>query len=191
MPPEARRAAILEATLPLVRQYGAAVTTRQIAEAACVAEGTLFRVFPDKESLVQAAIAEAFDPAVSVRELAEIDRGLPLRPRLTAAVVVLQRRLSEVFGLLDALGWTGPPDRTKRPPSGINDAFRAAIVDLIGPDASALRVPADELAHVLRLLVFSGTHPLIADGRPLDAQQIVAILLDGLLEPTVTEGPRC
>ena len=191
MAPEARRAAILAATLPLVRRHGTAVTTRQIAEAAGVAEGTIFRVFPDKESLVQAAVAEAFDPAASLRELAEIDRGLPLRHRLTAAVSVLQRRLSEVFGLLDALGWTGPPDRLKSPPPrGINDAFRDAMVDLIGPDASALRVPAEELAHVLRLLVFSGTHPMITDGRPLDAQQIVAVLLDGLLDTTTTNVPK-
>jgi AcrR family transcriptional regulator len=187
MAPEARRAAIIEATLPLVRQHGTAVTTRQIADAAGVAEGTLFRVFPDKESLVRAAVAQAFDPGVSLRELAEIDRALPLRERLTAAVVVLQCRLSEVFGLLDALGWAGPPDRTRHPtPSGVNDAFRAAIVDLVGPDEAALRVPARELAHVLRLLVFAGTHPLISDARPLDAQQIVAILLDGLLAPPTT-----
>lgn len=190
MAPEARRAAILAATMPLVRRHGTAVTTRQIAEAARVAEGTIFRVFPDKESLVQAAVAEAFDPAASLRELAEIDRGLPLRPRLTAAVTVLQHRLSEVFGLLHALGWTGPPDRLKSPPAtGTNDALRAAMVDLIGPDASALRVPAGELAHVLRLLVFSGTHPMIADGRPLHAQQIVDVLLDGLLDPTATTNP--
>jgi AcrR family transcriptional regulator len=193
MAPEARRAAILAATVPLVRQRGVEVTTRQIAEAAGIAEGTIFRVFPDKDSLVRAAVAEAFDPEASLRELAAIDRGLPLRPRLTVAVSVLQRRLSEVFGLLDALGWTGPPERAKQaPPTGVDNAFRAAIADLVGPDAAALRVPAAELAHVLRLLVFAGTHPMIADGRPLDAQQIVSVLLDGLRDPTVNAAdPRC
>jgi AcrR family transcriptional regulator len=190
MAPEERRAAIVAATLPLLRRHGVEVTTRQIAEAAGVAEGTLFRVFPDKESLVQAAVAEAFDPGPTLRELAAIDRSLPLRSRLTEAVVVLQRRLSEVFGLLHALGWAGPPDRMRQPPPpGINEGFRAAIVDIVGPDAHALRVPAAELAHVLRLLAFSGTHPMIADGRPLDAPQIVAILLDGLLAPATTAPP--
>jgi AcrR family transcriptional regulator len=207
MAPAARRAAILDAARPLVMRHGSAVTTRQIAEAAGIAEGTIFRVFPDKESVVQAVVAEVFDPAPTLRELAAVDRGLPLRQRLVATVAVLQNRLSQVFGLLDALGWIRPPEPDEagsrpQPPAGINDAFRAATVDIVGRDAPALRVPAAELAHVLRLLVFSGTHPMISDGRPLTPEQIVTILLDGLglptpqasippPTPTTTEGQAC
>ncbi|WP_433558466.1 TetR/AcrR family transcriptional regulator [Pseudonocardia xinjiangensis] len=193
MAPDDRRAAIVAATLPLVLRHGYAVTTRQIAQAAGIAEGTIFRVFPDKESVVQAVVADAFDPAPTLRDLAAVDRTLPLRERLTAVVTVLQRRLTDVFGLLNALGWTGPPHREGRAagpappgranPTEINERFRAAVVDLVGPDACRLRVPAAELAHVLRLLVFSGTHPLIADGRQLSAEQIVTVLLDGLSAP--------
>jgi AcrR family transcriptional regulator len=194
MAPAERRAAIVDAARPLVMRYGSAVTTRQIAEAGGIAEGTIFRVFPDKESVVQAVVAEVFDPEPTLRELAAVDRGLPLRERLVAATAVLQGRLSQVFGLLDALGWIRPPepeeaDRRPSPPAAINDALRAAMVEIIGPDERALRVPASELAHVLRLLVFSGTHPMIADGRLLSPEQIVTILLDGLCVPT--RGARC
>jgi AcrR family transcriptional regulator len=193
MAPAARRAAILAATVPLVRRHGAGVTTRQIAEAAGVAEGTIFRVFPDKESLVRAAIGEAYDPESALRELAAIDHALPLRARLTAAAAVLQRRLAEIFGLLEALGWPGPPDESDREPAAkVDAAFRAAIVDLVGADAATLRVPADDLAHVLRMLVFSSAHPMISGGRPLAAEEIVTVLLDGLLAPTTTaEDPAC
>jgi AcrR family transcriptional regulator len=199
MAPDERRAAIVAATLPLVLRHGAAVTTRQIAQAAGIAEGTIFRVFPDKESVVRAVVAEAFDPAPALAELAAVDRDQPLRERLVSATAVLQHRLSEVFGMLDALGWPGPPERSRRPPEranpeSVNDAFRAAIADLVGEDERELRVPAVELAHALRLLVFSGTHPLISDGRPLSAEQIVSILLDGLRRPsapTTTGDRRC
>jgi AcrR family transcriptional regulator len=196
MAPAERRAAIVDAARPLVLRYGSAVTTRQIAEAGGIAEGTIFRVFPDKESVVQAVVAEVFDPAPTLRELAAVDRDLPLRERLTAATTVLQRRLSQVFGLFDALGWVRPPepeepDRCERPPSArINDAFRAAMVDIIGADERRLRVPAAELAHVMRLLIFSGTHPMISDGRQLTPEQIVTIVLDGLAAPA-TSGARC
>ena len=185
MPPAERRAAIVAATLPLVLAHGAGVSTRQIAEAAGVAEGTIFRVFADKDELMCAVIAEAFDPQPTLRELAEVDRTLPLRPRLVAATEILRRRLSGAFALIDALGLTGPPpqadERARQPgPATMNDAFRAAVVDLIGADRARLRVPAEQFAHVLRLLVFSGTHPKISDGRPLSAADVVSTLLDGL-----------
>ena len=196
MAPAERRAAILEAARPLVMRYGSAVTTRQIAEAGGIAEGTIFRVFPDKESVVQAVVAEVFDPEPTLRELAAVDRGLPLHERLVAATAVLQGRLSQVFGLLDALGWIRPPEpeevgRRPQPPAAINDALRAAMIDIIGPDERLLRVPALELAHVLRLLIFSGTHPMISDGRLLSPEQIVSVLLDGVALPTTCKDDAC
>lgn len=181
--PEARRQALIQATLPLVLRHGAAVSTRQIAEAAGVAEGTIFGVFPGKDALMQAVVAAALDPAPSLRELADIDRALPLRARLVAVVHILQCRFAEVFRLLDALGTIGPPPPSHPGPRSMNDAYRVAVADVVGPDSAVLRVPALELAHVLRLLVFSGTHPRISDGLPLTAEQIVTILLDGLRHP--------
>jgi AcrR family transcriptional regulator len=195
MTPDDRRAAIVAATRPLVLRHGAAVTTRQIAEAADIAEGTIFRVFPDKESVIDAVVAETLDQTPTLRELAAVDRTLPFRERLTEAVGVLQRRVGAVFGLMGALGWQGrPPGRSPRAPrqpvdpEQIERDFRAAVADLIGPDARRLRVPAAEFAHVMRLLVFSATHPLISSGRPLDAEQIVGVLLDGLSDPSAGEA---
>lgn len=181
--PEARRRALIEATLPLVLRDGAAVSTRQIAEAAGVAEGTIFRVFPDKDALLGAVVRAALDPGPTLRALAGVDRALPLRARLEAGVRVLQDGLVDKFALLTALGLPGPPpgDASCGSPTTMNDAFDAAVAGLVGPDADRLRVPAGELAHVLRLLVFSGTHPRICDGRPLAAEQVVGIVLDGLL----------
>jgi hypothetical protein len=44
---------------------------------------------------------------------------------------------------------------------------------------------------VLRLLVFSGTHPRITDGRPLAARDVVGVLLDGLGRPGAGAPEHC
>ncbi len=95
-----RRAAILRATVPLLRTRGMNVTTRELAEAACVAEGTLFRVFPDKEALVRAAIAQALDPAPLVDELEGLDLGPDLREAVRRAVELVIARSRDVVALL-------------------------------------------------------------------------------------------
>ena len=63
MSPDDRRKAILDALIPLLVERGGDVTTKEIARAAGIAEGTVFRVFPDKATLLFAAAQEAMNQA--------------------------------------------------------------------------------------------------------------------------------
>jgi AcrR family transcriptional regulator len=182
LPPDERREALITATLPLLLVHGRGVTTRQIAEAAGVAEGTIFRVFDSKEALVEAAVRQAFVPGRFARDIDSVDPGLPVRERLVQMVTVLQQRFLEIFGLMRAVGMVAPPDHDSEAHVRAREDVNGRLMQLLEPDADKFTVPPAELMHVLRLLTFSASHHEIADGRPLTPTQIVDIVLDGVLK---------
>lgn len=182
LPPERRREVLVQATLPLLLEHGTAVTTRQIADAAGVAEGTIFRAFPDKESLIEAVVEAAFDPGPFEADLAQIPTSLPLTARLEVAVELLQRRIAELGQLMAAAGLTRPPGaaaRTvlRRPPTSVE-----ALARLFEPDRADLRRPPLDCALTLRAMTFAGTHPMMVEA-PTAPAEIVDVLLHGLLAP--------
>jgi len=176
LPVEERRAAIVAATLPLFLELGEALTTREVAHAAGVAEGTIFRVFEDKCALIDALIEEALDPAPVEAALAAIDRSLPLDERLVAAVDILRERVAHVFRIMSAANETGR--------SGAKPAQKAPelreLVALFEPDADRLDRPPDEAARLLRGLTFACTHPAGTLGEAFSSEEIVSVLLDGI-----------
>jgi len=182
LPRDERRAAIVEATLPLLLAHGAGVTTRQIAEAAGVAEGTIFRAFRDKDELIDAVADRVFDPTPTRDALEAVDLDQPLEPRLEAAVEILQRRVAVVWQFMTAAGLTKPPDRVHAS-RGRDAPEMQALARLIEPDRARLRRRPDEVAQVLRSLTFACSHPALIADEPLPPDEIVTLLLDGIRTP--------
>lgn len=186
LPPDERRAALIGATLALIREEGADVSTRQIAQAAGVAEGTIFRVFADKESLVRAAIDAALDPAPVVAELKHIDPATPLDAKLIAIARITQGWLTSVISLMIVLRKAHDPQDAPRRGAAPSDAITPIVEQLIEPDRKQLRVEPAELARLMRLMVFASSHPTIKDATPMAPEQIVAVLLDGVRQHSST-----
>src|SRR3954468_11924021 len=107
MDADQRRAMIVAAALPLVVEYGASVTTAKIAKAAGIGEGTIFRVFPDKDALLHACVAEAVRPDDTVRHLESISLDQPLAHRLIEAAEVIRGHLTRMGAVISALAATG------------------------------------------------------------------------------------
>lgn len=194
LPLDERRAALIAATEPLLERFGRDVSTRQIAEAAGVAEGTIFRAFATKEELIDAVIEDAFDTQRTCDELAQVDPGLSLEERLTVAVTILQERLRRIFALFGSL-------RLHKEPHD-HDSFRAkqqadyelinhAIASLIKPDQDRLRLDVRDAASALRTITFSITHPMLGDPRLIESRQIVDLVLYGICRQPHRERTSC
>jgi AcrR family transcriptional regulator len=179
--PDDRRQALVEATIPLLHEHGRSVTTKQIADAAGVAEGTIFRVFDSKEDLVTAAVERALDMEPFFADLESIDLDQELRARLTDLCARLQERFRDIFLLMSAMGMVGPPKAHRHLEEGRRRAEKI-MVAVVEPDAELLNCTPVQLFHMLRMLTFSGTHPHISDGHILTPDQIVGTLLDGVLK---------
>ena len=182
LPPEQRRAAIAEATLALLLELGPSVTTRQIAEAAGIAEGTIFRVFDDKDAVLRAAVDLAFDTSPTERAIAAIDRRQPFEDQLVEAVEMIQGRMHSIWRLVHAVGEAfALQDREHRPPPDL-----LALADLFEPAADRLRSDPASAARQLRALTLAMSHPALYADEPMSPSEIVSLLLDG-----IRKGPAC
>lgn len=180
-----RRASVIEAALPILRESGAAATTKEIATAAGIAEGTLFRVFPTKDALVHACVASAFDTTIALGRLRQVDRDQPLEARLTAAVEVMKSHLEGFIGLMSVLHTTGA--EMPRPPSGRGPRRTSPEIDaefeaIIGTDADRLRYPVQRVVTFLSMLTLASAHPMLPHDGATSAD-VVDLLLHGALSP--------
>lgn len=189
MPPEERRAVIIAAARPLFATEGVAVTTKQVADAAGIAEGTLFRVFPTKRELIGAVIEDVLDSSDLMAALADLhptsveDAVRCLLHELMNSI----RETSEFFVALHASASedTPPPPKGADAPEHKAHVERAremqrAVAGVLEPFADQLATTPDRAATFLRGVAFANAHHFVADGNLSSADDLAPLVLHGL-----------
>jgi len=196
--PGQRREMIIQAALPLVAEFGAAVTTARVARAAGIGEATIFRAFADKDALLAACLDTALDPSTVVRELRSIPLDQPLPARLVEAVDAVRAhydRIGTVIAALQSTGYRRPrrsdpdpdPDSADRTGgrSRAQATVRDAVAELFAPDAPHLRLPVGTLTDTFLSLLF-GRHRA-PDAGTAPPVQLVDLFLYGALHDTAPQ----
>ncbi|MDT7784024.1 MAG: hypothetical protein QOF58_2443 [Pseudonocardiales bacterium] len=192
MSAEDRRAMIVHAVLPLLIEHGANVTSSQIARAAGIGEGTIFRAFKDKDELFDACTAEALRPDHVLDAIAEIPVDQPLADRLVEAAEALGAHLERMGALMGALHASGrikhrDPEQRHKDKSGRGGrresmaAIRGAMVELFTPEKDRLRLPPEQLAALFLTLLFGGRR-MASDVDAPTTRQVVDFFLHGAVE---------
>jgi len=184
MSPDDRRAAIIDATIPLLKVHGREVSTRQIADAAGVAEGTLFRAFGDKDTLISAAIERFFDPQPFRDALRGIDPDDPTEDKIHHFIEIVRIRFEGVVGFMSVLGHRGPPPG-RRPDD-------REWIDIVGrafrPDE--LAVPVELLAYYVRIIAFSTAIPSFNEPHRFTTDELVGLVTRGVLPRNRTDRKK-
>ncbi len=165
---------IIDAVIPLLIEHGRAVTSKQIAEAAGIAEGTIFRAFGDKDTLVGAALESYLDPEHLRRALRSIDPSLPLENKVRAMIYLMRERFSSMFRMLAAIGGERPPVHNAR------HEFPAIIAEVLAPESAALNWPPERVAHIVRMVSVASAVPALNEGMEFSVDDLTSIVLYGV-----------
>jgi AcrR family transcriptional regulator len=170
-----RRAMIVDAVIPLLIEHGREVSTRQIADAAGIAEGTIFRVFADKVELFDAAVDKFLDPGTLNDRLRAIDPALPLEGKVNDILFQMRSRMTGIFGIMNAVGMQGPPPRRQGP-----ESFVDVIEQVLRPDLEQLNVASDRIASFIRLVAFASAIPHFNEGHEMSTAELAKYITYGI-----------
>ena len=173
--PEDRRAAIVDAVIPVIIEHGRDVTTRQIADAAGVAEGTIFRAFGDKETLIRAAAERYFELGPIGTAMRAIDPASSLESKVNDILFIVRQRMRGALGMMNALGMTGRP----RIPDNRAD-LESIIEEVLAPNLAELAVPAPRVLQFIRLVSMSASIPSFNQGQEISTSELARMITYGV-----------
>ena len=177
MAPSDTREALLDAAASLIAEGGAsAATTQRVARLAGVAEGTIYRHFPAKESLLEAVFARAWARLDTALQAALPPAEQPearLRGFLGATVAVLAARPAEAGLLRQEFAWLMASAQGKCPAPEGSQRFVALLEDALRRSQAAGRARTALDPAVTARFVYNGISktwasiPPDSDPRPL------------------------
>lgn len=172
--PDERRAALLATATDLYVERGVEFTTADLAAAAGVSEGTIFRYFPDKAALLDAVKDAALDLEGLAPQL-ESAAALPtLAQRLVAAAHALQPRIERMARVVEQMHHhPGPEDQMVRDLlEQLAPLFGGAAPDGTDPHQLATLFIGSMLANTVLASKGGAT--------PLDVDRLTDLFLHGI-----------
>jgi AcrR family transcriptional regulator len=180
------RAAIMQAARDIFAVKGPALSTEEVARAAGVGIGTVFRHFPSKEKLLEALYHERLDhTAERARAAARApDPGVALFDFLTETVLDSSTKIA----LADALADAGIDVRSGAGTRAhdLTDALTVLLTRAQRAGAARADIGAPELAAVLYGASRAAAFAVSEEVR----SRTVRVILDGLRPPSRRAGAR-
>jgi AcrR family transcriptional regulator len=185
MAPHDRRQQLIDATVPLVRQHGSAVTTAQVAEAAGVAEGTIFRLFADKHSLLDAVLEHALDADGPLEVLRQLPHELSLHERITLGASAIRSHFERALPVMHGAMRHGQSARAGAAVGTMFAQLLAATEALFGQELARGRIRGDPCT-LSRMLVGVCQSVVWQDffehrEAPTPTEEFTAVLIEGCL----------
>jgi len=182
-----RRRAILDVVVPLLVAKGSSVTTAEVAHAAGIAEGTIFRVFANKSALIYEAVRAAMDTTPVADAIRAISPSAPMQAQLAEAARVLRDHFNRMMALGEALRSISALQARQRDVGRMikesSSVISAALAELFERHRAALRVPPSAAVAAFRGCILASAHPLLPPAERLAADEVVNVLLCGIAKP--------
>ena len=192
MAPEERRQAIIDATLPLLLERGTEMSTREIAQAAGIAEGTSFRAFETKHDLIHATIHTALMPDAAIAQLTALPEDQSLTERVAAIIQLLRdeiHRTRSLFAHFARPSVETPPVGSRAPFGGIRPPFNpheaktrlnTAVAAALQPYSAELAVSTAFATNLLSALAFASSFTLTETEAPISSEELSDAVLHGI-----------
>lgn len=178
--PDERRRALIEATRPLLLEHGLTITTRQIAECADVAEGTIFRAFGTKQNLIEAVVDDCLAPGPVITAIDAIPAELGLEDTVAWMVRVLQARIQQIRALMTALNQTPLHGKRPKPHHDYHHAINEALGRALARFDDQLGVGTPTACWAISAMSFAAAIPFAEHPDADDPRQLARLVLHGI-----------